>query len=119
MSLHGSSRSPELAKVDRSAFRFEAKKPAARIAIRAAGHLFAIHPQPHFAIDAANVVMVPLANSLAEILAREAAVAIGAVGGKGFIVEVPTGKTSPLVVNQSAFLPVCFSYCSVKPWSST
>ena len=32
--------------------------------------------------------------------------------GTGVIFDVPTGKTSPWVVNQSAFLPVCFSYCS-------
>ena len=43
----------------------------------------------------------------------------GATGGKGFIADVPTGKTSPSVVNQSAFLPADFSYCAVKPWSST
>ena len=43
----------------------------------------------------------------------------GAVGGKGFIVEEPTGNTSPSVVNQSAGLPVDASYFAVKPWSST
>src|SRR6266498_1990431 len=37
----------------------------------------------------------------------------GDTGGNGFMVVVPVGKTSPLVVNQSAFCLDCFSYCSV------
>src|SRR5215211_2504587 len=41
----------------------------------------------------------------------------GPLGGKGFIDDFSTGNTSPFVVNQSAFPPVCFSHCFVKPWS--
>ena len=36
----------------------------------------------------------------------------GESGGNGFIFDLPTAKTSPLVVNQSPFLPDFFSYCS-------
>ena len=37
---------------------------------------------------------------------------LGEVGSKGFIFDVPTGNTSPLVEKNVAFLPVFFSYCS-------
>jgi len=36
----------------------------------------------------------------------------GETGANGFIFDAPTANTSPLVVNQSPFLPVCSSYCS-------
>src|SRR5690606_41940704 len=50
---------------------------AARIRIAAARHLFAVHPQPDLAVDAAHVVVVPLAHAAAPLGAREAARSVG------------------------------------------
>ena len=60
---------PQIFEFDRRPFGFEAQVAGARLAVVAAGHFFAVDPQPHFAVDAADVVVVPLADALAEILA--------------------------------------------------
>ena len=105
---------PQLAELDRRALGLEAEVPGARLAAAAAGDLLAVDPEPDLAVDAADVIVVPLADALAQLLpGGKLRLPSGETGGKGVIFDVPTGKTSPLVVNQSAFLPDCFSYCSV------
>src|SRR4051794_8186870 len=68
---------PRILELDWRAFRFETQITARRLGARAAGNLFAIDPQAHFAIDAANVIVVPFAGALAQLLARKAAAAVG------------------------------------------
>lgn len=83
-----------------------------RVAAGTARDLLAVDPQTDLAINGADVVVVPLVDALGELLGGKLRRPSGATGGKGVILEVPTGNTSPCEVNQSAFLPVCFSYCS-------
>ena len=114
----GRGRSGQLAdsqvlELDGRALGLEAEKAAGRLAVIAAGDFFTVDPEPDLAVDAAHVVMVPLANAFGEMLAGKAPGAVGReTGGNGFIRDEPTGNTSPFVVNQSGFFPVSFSYCS-------
>src|SRR5207244_8854544 len=61
----------------RRTFRFQAEVARARLAVLAAGDLFAVDPQPDLAVDRPDVVVVPLVDALAEVLPREAALAVG------------------------------------------
>src|SRR4051812_27336673 len=67
----------DVAEVDRRAFRLQAKEAGPRLDLVAARHLLAVDPQPHLAVDRADVVVVPLVDALAQVLAREAAAAAG------------------------------------------
>ena len=49
------------------------KNPGARLTLSPARNLLAVYPQPHFTIDRANVVVIPLAGALAQVFAGEAA----------------------------------------------
>ena len=48
----------------------------------AAGHFLAIDPQPDFAIDGSDVIMVPLTDALAQVLSRKTPLAIRRRGRK-------------------------------------
>src|SRR5437870_4507005 len=78
----GTARSWQLAdanvfELNRRAFGFHAQVTRSRFRAVAARNLFAVHPQPQFAVDGADVVMIPLVNAFAEVLAREAARTVG------------------------------------------
>ena len=80
--LSGQLANPHVPELNRRAFRFEAKKAGPRITAIAAGNFFAIDPQPNLAVDAADVIVVPLTDALALIFPREAAAAVGRDGRK-------------------------------------
>ena len=65
------------AELDRRTFRLQAEEARSRLAAVAAGDFLAVDPQPDLAVDAADVVVVPLANALAQLFRREAAAAVG------------------------------------------
>src|SRR5262245_7531566 len=69
-------------KFDRRTFRFHAQVTGARLGAAAAGNLFAVHPQSHFAVDGPDVIVVPFAGAPTELLAREAARAVRRQRGK-------------------------------------
>src|SRR6201999_4188802 len=72
--------------VDWGAFGFDAEVAGFGVAVVAAGDFFAVDPEADFAVDGADVVVVPFARGFAEILAWEAAAAIrrdGLEGRKG------------------------------------
>ena len=66
-----------LAELDGRAFRLQAEKAGARLAAGAAGDFLAVDPEPDLAVDAPDVVVVPLADPLAQVLRRKAAAAVG------------------------------------------
>ena len=65
------------AKVDRRALGLETEKTARGIGAVAAGDFLAVHPEPDLAVDRSDIVVVPLAVALGEILARETPAAVG------------------------------------------
>ncbi len=71
----------EVFEVDRRAFGFEAEVAVGRVAVGSAGDFLAVHPEANFAVDGADVVVVPFADSFGEAFGGEAA---GAVGGDGW-----------------------------------
>src|SRR5437870_5458145 len=58
----------QLLKLDRRAFRLQAEVTGSRTDIRSTGYFLAIDPQANFAIDATDVVVIPLADALAQVL---------------------------------------------------
>jgi hypothetical protein len=67
----------EVAELDRGALGLQAEVALGRLALGAAGDLLAVDPQPDLAVDAADVVVVPLVHPLRQVLRREAARAVG------------------------------------------
>jgi len=49
------------------AFRLSTKKPGRRTDVVAAGHLLAVDPQSGFAIEAPDVIMIPLTGAVAQV----------------------------------------------------
>jgi len=85
----------DILEVDGRAFGFQAQVADARLDLVAAGDFLAVDPETDLAVDGADVVVVPFADALAQVLAREAAAAVGGGRrGNGFIFDLPTGKTS-------------------------
>src|ERR1700716_3753963 len=72
----------KLLKLDRRAFRLQAKIPGRRTDMGAAGHFLAVDPQPDFAIDGSDVIMVPLTDAFAQVLSRKTPLAIRRRGRK-------------------------------------
>src|SRR5205085_2582823 len=68
---------PQPRELDRRALRLQAEVTRLRVAPRPAGDLLTVDPEPDLAVDAADVVVVPLADPLAEVLRGEAPRAVG------------------------------------------
>ena len=66
-----------LAELDRRALGFEAEIPGGRLAAGAAGDFLAVDPEADLAVDAPDVIVVPLADALAQRFFGEAAAAVG------------------------------------------
>jgi Archaeal fructose-1,6-bisphosphatase and related enzymes of inositol monophosphatase family len=77
---------------NRRTFGFKTHIPRARFSAIAAGNFFAIYPQTNFAIDGANVIVIPFANAFAQILARKAARTVGRQRRKRFQFGIADGK---------------------------
>src|SRR5439155_22180180 len=58
-------------KIHRRALRLQAEITAGGPDIIPTRHFLSIHPEANFAVDAAHIIVVPLANSLAQILRRK------------------------------------------------
>lgn len=57
----------EVAELDGGTLGFEAKVADSRLTVGAAGDLDAVDPQAHFAIDRADVIVVPLVDALRRV----------------------------------------------------
>ena len=67
----------EVAKLDRRSLGLEAEVAGGRLTVGATRDFLAVHPQAHFAIDGADLVVVPLVYSFGGILRWETAIAVG------------------------------------------
>ncbi len=65
-------------------FGFQAKIAGFRLATIAAGNFLAVDPQANLTVDRADIIMVPLAHALAQILGGKAAAAVGRDGSERF-----------------------------------
>ena len=83
---------PQLPELDRRPFGLEAEMARAGLAVVAAGDFLAVDPEPDLAIDRPDVVVVPLADALAQVLAGEAPLAVGRGGRKGVIFDFRRGR---------------------------
>src|SRR5262249_4729105 len=75
--LSGQFADADVPELNRRAFRFHAQKARARFGAASARNLLAVDPQPHFAVDAPDIIVVPFIDPFAEIFSREAARAVG------------------------------------------
>src|SRR5262249_61461194 len=67
----------DVLEVDRRALGLQAQVAGPRLDAVAPGHLLAVDPQAQLPVDRPHVVVVPLPEALAQVLAREAAAAVG------------------------------------------
>src|SRR5690606_35395531 len=67
----------DVAELDGRSFGLEAQESHPRVGVAATRHFPAVHPQANLAVDAAHVVVVPLARAPAALGTRKAARAIG------------------------------------------
>src|SRR5947209_4929275 len=67
----------DVLEVDRRAFGLQADEAGLRVDAVAAGDFFTVDPQADLAVDRPHVIVVPLAESLGEVLAREASATVG------------------------------------------
>ena len=78
----------------------------------AAGHFLAVDPQPDFAIDGPDVIVIPLADALAQVLSRKTPFAIRRRGRK-WLHGGGAGREHVAVGREPVrFFLDCFSYCS-------
>ena len=99
---------PQIFKLHRCAFRFEAQVARLGIAVLAAGDFLAVDPQTNFAVDGADVVVVPFAYALGQILARESSARRWArSAGTASSWPCRRGRRRRWVVNQCRLLAVC------------
>ena len=57
----------EVAELDRGTLGFEAEVADGRLAVGAARDFDAVDPQAHFAVDCADVIVVPLVDALRRV----------------------------------------------------
>ena len=67
---------PYIAEVDRRTFGLQTQVSLVRLTLVSSRNFFSVDPQPYFTIDCSDVVVVPLAESLAQILGWETSLAI-------------------------------------------
>src|SRR5438874_408148 len=80
----GQQANPQILELNRRAFGFQAQVSARRLGIIAPGDFFAVDPEADFAVDTANVIVVPLAGAFGQFFARKAAAAVGRAWLKRF-----------------------------------
>src|SRR6266568_856881 len=66
----------ELPELNRRAFRLQTKIAGRRSDAGAAGHFLAVDPQTDFAVDAPDVIMIPLIDAFAQVFRRKTPLAI-------------------------------------------
>src|SRR4029453_7857474 len=68
---------PQVSKFDRGPFRFQTQVATGRIAVFAAGNLFAVDRKADFAVLRHDVIVIPLAVAFGRFLLGKASLAVG------------------------------------------
>src|SRR5687768_13880289 len=86
----------QIPKFDGRAFRFQAEVAGAGVGAGTAGDLFTVNPEPDFAVDCADVVVIPLPHPFAQALHREAAGAVRRYGREWRELRLAGGEHVPM-----------------------